>query len=71
MLSGLQITLFKVVEMAPHHYNARLQLSKIMRSLGRPGTLIIKHQYQNYHLRYNYKIIFRDTNKYIDFFTQI
>ena len=22
--------------MAPHHYNARLQLSKIMRSLGRP-----------------------------------
>jgi len=26
----------QVVEMAPHHYNARLQLSKIMRSLGRP-----------------------------------
>ena len=31
----------QVVELAPHHYSARLQLSKIMRSLGRPEDALL------------------------------
>jgi hypothetical protein len=30
-----------VVRLAPHHYNARLQLSVIMRSLGRPEDALL------------------------------
>ncbi len=31
----------QVVELAPHHYNARLQLSVIMRELGRPEDALL------------------------------
>ena len=34
------IFIAKVVVLAPHHYNARLQLSKIMRNLGRPDDAL-------------------------------